>query len=68
MKVANPEAVVKLVSKIAFPILTITSLRDCCLLLLLEYSCWYLFIRNTQLVTPIIIIRGGINAVKTVIS
>ena len=68
MKVANPEAVVTLVIKVAFPTLVITRCSAFALLPCFLYSCWYLLIRNIQLGIPITIIRGGISAVNTVIS
>ena len=68
IKVENPEAVVKLVSKVAFPTFWITLcnafiLFPCCL-----YSWWYLFKRKIQLGIPITIINGGIIAESIVIS
>ena len=65
---ANPDAVVILVINVALPILEITRCKAlaCCPCDFI--SCWYLLIKNTAFGTPITIINGGINAVKTVIS
>ena len=68
IKVANPEAVVVLVISVAFPTLVMTRCSDFALFPCLLNSCWYLFMRKIQLGTPITMISGGINAVKTVIS
>ena len=68
IKVAKPEAVVRLVIKVAFPIFMITRCKDLIMLPCLATSCWYLLIRKIQLGTPMTIIKGGIRAVKTVIS
>ena len=66
INVANPEAVVTLVIKVAFPILVITFSSAICLLPWVLSSRWYLLIRKIQLGIPITIIRGGIMAVNTV--
>ena len=68
IKVANPEAVVKLVIKVAFPIFAITRCKDLAWFRCLAISCWYLLIKKIQFGTPITIIKGGIKAVSTVIS
>jgi len=68
IKVENPEAVVKLVISVAFPTLAMTLCSDFAWLLCFAISCWYLLIRKIQLGTPITMIKGGINAVSTVIS
>ena len=66
MKVANPEAVVTLVIKVAFPIFVITFCNESDLSPCLLSSCWYLLIKKIQLGIPITIMRGGMIAVKTV--
>ncbi len=68
MKVANPEAVVRLVIKVAFPIFMITRCKDLTLLPCFATSCWYLLMKKIQLGMPITMINGGINAVSIVIS
>src|SRR5210317_42374 len=68
IKVAKPEAVVKLVINVAFPIFAITRCNDLAWFLCFAISCWYLLIKKMQFGTPITIINGGINAVRTVIS
>ena len=68
IKVANPEAVVTLVIRVAFPILAITRCKESALLPCFWASCWYLLMRKIQLGIPITMIKGGINAVSTVIS
>ena len=68
IKVAKPEAVVTLVIKVALPIFVITRCNDFALLPCLLTSCWYLFIKKIQFGIPMTIIKGGINAVSTVIS
>src|SRR6056300_928084 len=68
IKVANPEAVVTLVIRVAFPILAITRCNESALLPCFWASCWYLLMRKIQLGIPITMIKGGINAVSTVIS
>ena len=68
MKVANPHAVVMLVIRVALPIFEITLWRERAWFPCFLTSCWYLFIKKIQFGTPITIIKGGISAVKTVIS
>ena len=68
IKVAKPDAVVKLVISVALPIFVITLCKDFTLLAFLATSCWYLLIKKTQFGIPITIIKGGISAVKIVIS
>ena len=68
IKVAKPDAVVRLVIKVAFPIFVITRWSDLALFPCLATSSWYLLMRKIQLGIPITIIKGGIRAVKTVIS
>ena len=68
IKVANPEAVVKFVINVAFPIFMITRRSDFALFPCFATSCWYLLIRKIQLGIPMTMIRGGINAVSIVIS
>ena len=66
MNVAKPAAVVVFVKKVAFPIFCIPRASALALLPWLRSSLWYLLIRNTQLGTPITIIKGGTNAVSIV--
>ena len=68
IKVAKPDAVVKLVIIVALPIFIITLYNDLTLLPCLATSCWYLFIKKIQFGIPITIIKGGISAVSMVIS
>ena len=68
INVAKPDAVVKLVIKVALPTFVMTRCNDLALLPCDFTSCWYLLIRKIQLGIPITIISGGINAVNTVIS
>ncbi len=68
IKVANPAAVVRFVIKVALPTLEITRCKDFALLPCFLISCWYLLIKKIQFGIPITIIKGGIMAVKTVIS
>ena len=68
INVAKPEAVVILVINVAFPTFVMTRCSDFTLLPCSLTSCWYLLIRKIQLGKPITIIKGGINAVSTVIS
>ena len=46
INVANPDAVVRLVIKVAFPTLTITRCKDLAWLLCFAISCWYLLIKK----------------------
>ena len=68
IKVANPDAVVMLVIKVALPTLVITRCNAFTWLPWFLYSCWYLLIKKIQLGIPITIMSGGIIAVSTVIS
>ena len=68
MNVANPDAVVTLVIKVALPTLVMTRCSDFTLLPCSLTSCWYLLIKKIQLGIPITMIKGGISAVSTVIS
>ena len=68
INVAKPEAVVRLVISVALPIFIITLCKDLTMFPCLANSCWYLLIKKIQLGTPITIIKGGISAVKMVIS
>ena len=68
IKVAKPDAVVRLVISVAFPIFIITLRRDLNMFPCFAISCWYLLIKKIQLGTPITIIKGGISAVRIVIS
>ena len=68
IKVANPEAVVILVIKVAFPTLVMTRCKDLAWFPWRWISCWYLLIKKMQLGIPMTMISGGIRAVSTVIS
>ena len=68
IKVAKPEAVVRLVIKVALPTLVITRCSDLAWFPCFLISCWYLLIRKIAFGTPITIISGGIKPVNTVIS
>ena len=66
-KTANPMAVVRLAKNSVTLIFSNAVSNALNLLPYLAYSRWYLLIIRIQLGTPITIIRGGINPVKTVI-
>ena len=61
-------AVVRLVIKVAIPILVVTRCKAFTLLWCFLYSWWYLLVKKMQFGIPITIINVGTKAVKTVIS